>query len=233
MVPLPSLPVASPRASPVVSLVATPHHGAHPFFRAPVAAGGAARGGGSPGPSISGRTGLQKGKNPTEKLEGFLGNVFGVRMKGGQVALVDEGDVEKVKGYTWHVDKKGYARTSLRREHGSRGVLMMHRLILGLKTGYPVQVDHKNGNKLDNRQENLRVATQGENARNRGKSGQSGNHYKGVKWHKRNKRWEARVTLNGVRVTKSGFKTEEEAARAYDEMAKKYHGEFARLNFPE
>lgn len=96
-----------------------------------------------------------------------------------------------------------------------------------------MQVDHWNRNKLDNRKENLRVATHGENARNRGKSGQSGNHYKGVKWHKWNKVWEARVTLNGIRVTRGGFKTEEEAARAYDEMAKEYHGRFARLNFPE
>lgn len=100
-----------------------------------------------------------------------------------------------------------------------------------------LEVDHINGNPLDNRRINLRVCTRAENARNRGPQKKKNNHpYKGIVFHKNrnvNLKWCAKVKTNGVTKSSRYFMTALEAAKEYDKLAKIYHGEFARLNFPD
>lgn len=112
----------------------------------------------------------------------------------------------------------------------------MHRAILGL-TDARMVVDHKNGNGLDNRRENIRPCTHAQNMRNQKPHGKS--KYRGVSfaYFQRNGRINgpyicARIKMEGKSQRLGFFKTEEDAARAYDKKAKDLFGEFARLNFP-
>ncbi len=109
----------------------------------------------------------------------------------------------------------------------------MHREILGLDHGDRRQVDHINGDGLDNRKENLRICDTSKNVINRsiGKINTSG--YKGVNWRKKSKKWVARIGFNNKRIYLGDFNNKEDAARAYDTAALKYYGEFAKLNFPK
>jgi hypothetical protein len=90
-------------------------------------------------------------------------------------------------------------------------------------------VDHVNRNTLDNRRENLRSATAGEQSRNR-YSINATSGFKGVRWRKDKARWQARVKLNGRQVYSSMHREVADAARAYDEAVKLHHGEFALTN---
>jgi len=95
-------------------------------------------------------------------------------------------------------------------------------------------VDHINHDGMDNRKANLRAATHSQNLCHRRKhSGTKSSKYKGVHWHKFNKRWAARITFKKKTINLGYFRNEIDAAKAYDRAARKYHGEFASLNFPE
>ena len=95
-----------------------------------------------------------------------------------------------------------------------------------------VQIDHINGNPLDNRRSNLRPATKIQNQWNRGKGRPGGKEprspYKGV-WAA-GPRWAAWIVANGERTYLGQYATQEEAAIVYNEAALRLHGEFARLN---
>lgn len=154
----------------------------------------------------------------------------------GKWAVIDSDDVPLVLGPPWQAyqpsirEDRFYAsarppgpRTTLRRK--------MHRVIMGLERGDPRTVDHVNGDGLDNRRSNLRVASTSQNLMNRGR--QANNHssaYKGVTRTASGK-WEAAIQVNGRRWRRN-FESEVEAARQYDEWAVVLHGGFAFLNFP-
>jgi hypothetical protein len=103
----------------------------------------------------------------------------------------------------------------------------MHRLIMGAEPGQ--EIDHINGNGLDNRKENLRVATRKENQQNRHITWGNST-YKGVYWEKQKNKWRARIFVSGKCVHLGFFLTEKEAAVAYNQGAIKYFGSFACLN---
>lgn len=92
------------------------------------------------------------------------------------------------------------------------------------------QIDHVNGNRLDNRICNLRDATHAENQRNskRPKSNTSG--IKGVYWDKRSKKWGAHIRFGNKMLNLGRFSEKEDAAAAYKLAALKYHGDFAKLD---
>jgi len=92
-------------------------------------------------------------------------------------AKIDKEDLEKVKSYKWHLDKWGYVRTNINGK-----VLKLHHLILSnLPIGY--EIDHRFGDKLDNRKSELRFATSQQNSMNR--------KAKGYYLDKKNKKWYA------------------------------------------
>lgn len=90
------------------------------------------------------------------------------------------------------------------------------------------QVDHRNGNGLDNRRCNLRSATHSQQQQNT--PPQRGRLFKGVSKTKTN-RWVAKIKASDKVVSLGTFKCPLEAAKAYDAAAKKYFGEYARTNF--
>ncbi len=90
------------------------------------------------------------------------------------------------------------------------------------------EVDHKNGNTLNNRFENLRLATLANNRKNRKENKNNTSGFKGVVWNKPNKKWQAQITLNNKQTTLGYYKTKFYAALVYARAAKKYFGEFRR-----
>jgi hypothetical protein len=115
---------------------------------------------------------------------------------------------------------------------GKKVTMMMHQFIFD-PTG-KLHVDHKSTDGLDNRLENLRLWTGGQNQANvkRKKNNTSG--FKGVAWSVRGNAWQVYINSNGVRYHLGYFPRDQKdaAARAYDAKAIELHGEFAQLNFP-
>lgn len=106
----------------------------------------------------------------------------------------------------------------------------VHRLIFLLEYGYlPLEVDHINGNRQDNRLENLRSANRSENQCNRGVIASNTSGYLGVSWHKKSKAWCVRVMKNGKTVVQQYFKDLELAGLFATEARSIYHGEYAKV----
>lgn len=151
----------------------------------------------------------------------------------GYVALVDDEDFDWLSRWKWivHTHPRGYD-TALRCVPAAEGggQVKMHRAILGARPG--LVVDHINGNTLDNRRCNLRLCTHAENMRNRRPHKNNAVGFKGVNLHA-NGSYVARIRADGRNVRLGTFACPVEAARAYDAAARRFHGEFARLNFPE
>lgn len=143
----------------------------------------------------------------------------------GQVALVDASDYKWLMQWSWHAwwNPSTESFYAARRESN---ILYMHREIL--QCG-PKQVDHKNHNTLDNRAENLRPATPGQNIANRGKNCNNTSGFKGVSWHKGGRKWIANAGLNGKTVYLGLYSTPEEAHAAYSAFVTKQWGEFANV----
>jgi hypothetical protein len=101
---------------------------------------------------------------------------------------------------------------------------------MGARSGE--QVDHINGDTLDNRIRNLRICSCAENLRNRGITKNNSSGFKGMSWHKECRRWQARIKYLGRDLHIGLFDDLFEAARAYDKKAAEIFGKFARFNFP-
>lgn len=144
-----------------------------------------------------------------------------------KVAIVSDRDFEFISKFTWH-NVNGRARTTINKK-----LILMHRLIMGLKHGDERQVDHINGNPLDNRRHNLRICTRSQNLGNSKKQKNATSKYKGVTWSKRSRKWRANIVMNGFQQCLGYFNNENEAADAYDFAAIQHFGEFAKLNCAE
>jgi len=139
-------------------------------------------------------------------------------------ALVSDEDYPLISKYKWCLDSLGYASTGWR-----NSTTKMHYLILPDAPKGFVR-DHINGNRLDNRRENLRLVTYAQSNLNRSGMSGSTSRFKGVSWKTQTQSWYAAITLNRKIISLGYFNDDVEAALAYNKAARKYHGEFARLN---
>jgi hypothetical protein len=145
--------------------------------------------------------------------------------------MVDDADFEWLCQWKWKPNNSSKSWVYASRTEKTKGVkagVLMHRLIIGAKSGECV--DHINGDTLDNRRSNLRLATQSENHFNQRKRSGTSSKYKGVSWAKDKGRWRAYITFQYKRIDLGKFKTEEDAGRAYDAAAERLFGSFAQLN---
>lgn len=159
-----------------------------------------------------------------------------LKLTQGYEMLIDDGDVALFEGWSLRAQRGPWGTYAMcRRKGGKAREIGAHRLILNAPPDK--QVDHINGNKLDNRRKNIRLCTVAENGQNRGsQKNNAASGFKGVTWDgkgpKRRSPWKAMIQTNRKRICIGYFSTAELAAQAYDKKATELHGAFARLNFP-
>ena len=133
---------------------------------------------------------------------------------------------------TWYAD---------RHDRISRKHTLMHRVIMERVIGRSLTssegIDHINGDGLDNRRSNLRIADLKGNRANARKQPTIGgkpthSQFKGVSRYIKNGQWVAGIKVNRKSIHLGCFNSEIEAAKAYDKAAREHFGEFAKTNFP-
>ncbi len=173
-----------------------------------------------------------------------------IELEGGLIAWVSPQD-EGLGRMGWRAKKSGkgkwhhYYAVHSYRIAGERGEYYLHNLVWEkmnatiLPKGF--LVDHINQDKLDNRRENLRLASRSDNEANKRKrrtqsGGKTTSQYKGVTKMSdglRSKPWRATITFEHKQTALGTFEHEIDAARAYDKAALEIYGEFSFINFPE
>lgn len=153
-----------------------------------------------------------------------------IPLTNGKVAIVDDEDYDRVSQFKWFYAKRGYAVRNIKHPDGlgSRGWTMqtMHRFILDKPEAS--QIDHISMDTLDNRRENLRIATKAQNMWNRNAPRNNTTGIKGVGFVAATGKWRATIAANGSHMHIGTFSTKEEAAMARQEAASRLHGEFAK-----
>lgn len=160
-----------------------------------------------------------------------------VRLTQGKHTIVDDDAPPAVFDLAWYygATNGGYATHKTGDQH-----LLMHRVVIGAQPGE--YVDHINGNRLDNRRQNLRIVTNAQNVRSRHRinrnntSGFKGvsytySYYKGER-RELSKPWYAKITYERKQIGLGRYATAEEAASAYDTAAELLFEEFASPNLP-
>jgi HNH endonuclease len=164
-------------------------------------------------------------KLPPTEIKIYEGEPCGfIPLSDGTCAIVDASDVPLVDQDIWHVTL-GYAARNSSWHYPGRP-RRMHRVIMGDPAG--LDVDHVNGNRLDNRRSNLRLVTHTENGWNqhkitrRNRSGKTG-----VSWHKTLNKWLSRITVRGEKIHLGVYAELQDAieARRVAELA--YYREYA------
>lgn len=152
----------------------------------------------------------------------------------GKSAIIDLEDYSRAMHHGWALKDsdptKEYVHARIAQIDGKHKTLTLHRFILGV-TDPTIQVDHINGDGLDNRRVNLRLCDGASNSRNRKKDSRLTltSRYKGV--HRReNGKWRAAIRVNRKLINLGTFSEELDAVRAYNAAAVIYFGEFARVN---
>jgi hypothetical protein len=149
----------------------------------------------------------------------------------GMTALVDNADYDWLNQWSWYAFKNSnrfYAVRNIQLPDGRRTTVYMHRAILTAPTG--TEVDHQDGDGLNNQRSNLRLATHSQNCCNRGIPSTNTSGFKGVTWHKPSGKWRAYIKVDGYARNLGGFADINDAAAAYDTAALRYHQSFARTN---
>jgi len=171
----------------------------------------------------------------------MVGKEYALRVSGGKYTLVDEEDYYRFGKFVWSLNQYGYvvrntAQKGIRNPKNINQSPWKHDRTITLSREIlsapdDLQVDHINGDKLDNRRANLRLATRAENCQNCGPRSTNTSGFKGVK--KAGDKWTVYIQAHRKQYYLGTYKHKVLAALAYDKAARKYHGEFARLNFPE
>ena len=135
--------------------------------------------------------------------------------------LVDDEDYDTISKHYWRAWNSGVKVRDVYyavRQEGidpNRKTFLMHRVIMNAKEGE--EIDHINGNGLDNRKSNLRKVTRRENSQNHHFNRYS--NFVGVTYDKRpniKSHWLSRIRIDGTSYHLGAFKNEKDAAKAYD-----------------
>lgn len=149
----------------------------------------------------------------------------------GYEVVIDDEDFKTVSGIAWTVTPKSSRGGPYVIKHkmvnGKKRIVFLHRFLLNEPGGK--EVDHKNGDTLDNRKANLRIASHSNNQWNRWRNKNNKTGFKGAHYCIRDKKYRARIFKDGKCVSLGNYNTPEEAYDAYCEASVKLHGEFGRV----
>lgn len=150
-----------------------------------------------------------------------------IKLTKDKFAIVDDEYFELLNKLKWYYQNNGYAARSIGGRKNKQ-MILMHRIIL--KTPLGSSTDHINGNKLDNRIENLRVCSFSQNAANQRKQSGKTSLFKGVSWSKLHKKWIVQIKKGDKHYFLGLFSNELLAAKKYNESAEVLFGNFAKPN---
>lgn len=150
-----------------------------------------------------------------------------IKLTGGYTTIVDDQDFDDLNKFRWFYSC-GYARRDPQ-INKIKNRVYLHRQVLGLSSNLG-DVDHINGNKLDNRRSNLRLCTHQNNIRNQAIRSNNKSGYKGVSWDKSRNLWESRIYYKNKLLSLGRFKNAVDAAKVYNKASLNYFGEFSRIN---
>lgn len=153
-----------------------------------------------------------------------------IKLTQNKYTLVDDEDFKKLNQFKWFARKDSksgifYVARNSKTIKGKRHMVHMHREIMNVLKN--IDIDHKDGNGLNNQKNNLRLATRSQNNMNQKKRKDNISGFKGVSWRKDNKKWRTNISVEGKTITIGYFKTALEASKAYIKACIKYHGKFA------
>jgi hypothetical protein len=152
--------------------------------------------------------------------------------RAGHSFLIDAEDWPRISGFKWSVSSDGGGRMYVSTRIGKKKIYL-HRMLLNAPDGQ--RVDHRDGDPLDNRKANLRLATHQQNMFNRRKAKTYGNKpttssFKGVSWDNSCGRYKAQIMKDRVNHNLGRFRDQRSAAMAYARAAQEMFGEFAYTN---
>lgn len=147
----------------------------------------------------------------------------------GLYATIDRADLDTVRPHNWSA--RPSRNTWYAQMQAAGRIVSMHRLIAGAAPG--IEVDHRDGDGLNNTRENLRAATRSRNTANTPLTAANTTGYKGISLDRKSGRWRAEIKHAKNRRSLGYHDTPEDAARAYDAAARELHGAYAALNFPQ
>ena len=156
------------------------------------------------------------------------GDVAYITLTQGRTAIIDAADIHLVDAWCWSAFSQTH--TEYARRSGGIGTkkrtVLLHRELMGEPDG--LQIDHRDGDGLNNRRSNLRVATRSQNMHNRSAYCNNKSGFKGVDFRKEGGKWRAKIRINNKEKHLGMFDSPEEAHEAYCRASEKYHGEFGR-----
>jgi AP2 domain/HNH endonuclease len=149
----------------------------------------------------------------------------------GKAAMVSDHRFQELSKFNWFVHRDKNGRWYAKRGGGMAGVyILMHRQILSAPDG--MEVDHRDGDGLNNQDDNIRICSSSQNHANKGKLSNNTSGFKGVFWHKATRKWRAQIRVGSIHIHLGYFDNTLDAAKAYDLAALVAWKEFARPNLP-
>lgn len=163
-----------------------------------------------------------------------------IKLTQGYETIVDDDLYEELNKFKWRLEKIPGSKTIYvvrdirKNENFNFKKIYIHKYILFLNEKWKElknkEIDHIDGNGLNNQIKNLRICSHAENLKNLTIYKNNTSQYKGVSWHKHSKKWYAYIRINGTLKSLGYFSNKIDAAKIYNTAAIKYFGEFAKLN---
>lgn len=144
----------------------------------------------------------------------------------GEEFWFDLEDYDKIKGYCWYINDKGYVTTNI---YSANKTMGLHQIIM-CDVENEMLVDHRNHKKYDNRKSNLRITTPSQSVMNRGLYSNNTSGVTGVSWVNSRQKWRARINMFKKEINLGLFSNFEEAVKARKEAENKYFGEYSYDN---
>lgn len=152
-----------------------------------------------------------------------------INLTRGFVARIDDCDLDAASRHSWYAATIKGLTYAVATVAGYQ--VRLHRLLLDAPRG--ALVDHRNGDTLDCRRENIRIATAAQNAQNRRSTSRRPTPFKGVAYFEgKLNHFGAYICVSRRHVHLGVFSTADAAAHAYDDAARRAYGSFATVNFP-